>query len=441
MKQEPHVTVIDKPCGTGKTNAMIAGFKHGQRYLVVTPLLSEVERIIKQSEVPFVTPSDEHHRGKKGSIYDQVEAGFNIVTTHSLFTDLAEMCANGWFDEYEIIIDEVLDCVSEAVFKESDGKKKMSVDSFYRVFVEEGEWASVGGDGKVSPTTKWKAEHATATPALASGSDIYSMAKAGCLYIVDHSFFLWSLPPQLLKAGRSVTVLTYLGEGSLLLPYLRKAEIAYRHVVDSAADLAFRIKAKELIEVLTIGSLEDFGWSFTKQTSSAGALEGSKKITKRERDEKITEALKRLRTKTLRNVPSAEIIVTCAKSNWYLDGRSDGNNVKAGPYAKRSTLFGSDVWLPTVTRGTNKYAHRSHAIYLHDMYPNPYVLRWLGLPKGMEDSFAITELVQWLYRTRVRRRQPIKVYIPSHRMRRLLRSWLNAEDLFGVDGLAAKEAA
>ena len=40
------VTIRDYPCGSGKTTSMIEGFQSDRKYLVITPLKTEVARII-----------------------------------------------------------------------------------------------------------------------------------------------------------------------------------------------------------------------------------------------------------------------------------------------------------------------------------------------------------------------------------------------------------
>ena len=121
-------------------------------------------------------------------------------------------------------------------------------------------------------------------------------------------------------------------------------------------------------------------------------------------------------------------MITCAKNNWYHKGISD--NGKPGGFAKNSRMQKAR-WVANTTRGTNDYIDFRTAIYLWDQYMNPYISRWLGLEKDRKanDRYAVTELVQWLYRTAVRKGEPVTLYMPSIRMRRLLSSWLNAEDL------------
>ncbi len=44
---QPEITIHDYPCGSGKTTAMIESFKEDRKYLVILPLLSEVDRIFE----------------------------------------------------------------------------------------------------------------------------------------------------------------------------------------------------------------------------------------------------------------------------------------------------------------------------------------------------------------------------------------------------------
>ena len=42
-----------------------------------------------------------------------------------------------------------------------------------------------------------------------------------------------------------------------------------------------------------------------------------------------------------------------------------------------------------------------------------------------EDTWALSELIQWIFRSAIRENNEINVYIPSERMRNLLIEWLN----------------
>ena len=100
------VTIIDQPCGSGKTYRMLKSFQRELKYLVVVPLLSEVQRIIKDASVEFKEPLDELGL-KSENLEELLLLGLNVVTTHKLYTDVAHMARKGLLSDYHIIIEEV----------------------------------------------------------------------------------------------------------------------------------------------------------------------------------------------------------------------------------------------------------------------------------------------------------------------------------------------
>ncbi len=44
-----------------------------------------------------------------------------------------------------------------------------------------------------------------------------------------------------------------------------------------------------------------------------------------------------------------------------------------------------------------------------------------------QDEYSLSEMIQFIWRSRIRNNQPIKLYIPSSRMRNLLIRWLDDE--------------
>ena len=150
---------------------------------------------------------------------------------------------------------------------------------------------------------------------------------------------------------------------------------------------------------------------------------------------------------------------------------ADSNPAKQRPitsyWSKNSKLFGhpakgkDDVWttsgvqwIANTTRGTNNYSECSHAIYLYDQHPNPQVENFLNRESTLSvadngasfsEHYALTELVQWLFRFQIRKggfgitidgevgcrgkRLPTTVYVPSVRMRNLLVNWLETGEV------------
>ena len=53
----------------------------------------------------------------------------------------------------------------------------------------------------------------------------------------------------------------------------------------------------------------------------------------------------------------------------------------------------------------------------------------MSVNQEFEDKFALSELVQFVYRSAIRNGKPIDVYIPSKRMRDLFLEWLKKPNI------------
>ena len=85
-------------------------------------------------------------------------------------------------------------------------------------------------------------------------------------------------------------------------------------------------------------------------------------------------------------------------------------------------------WIATQTRATNDYAHKTHLCHLFNRYPNRSVKAYLqdyGYDVN-DDVFALSELVQWVWRSAIRNNEPIVLCIASSRMKKLFIEWLDS---------------
>jgi len=85
------IEIIDYPCVSCKTTKMIENFKEDQKYLVILPLLSEVDRVIEASkDIEFVQPHaiDNEQGTKISNLEAQLLLGNNIATTNEMYERL-----------------------------------------------------------------------------------------------------------------------------------------------------------------------------------------------------------------------------------------------------------------------------------------------------------------------------------------------------------------
>lgn len=397
------ITFIDRPCGFGKTTKMLNGLKDDELYLIVVPTLDEVDRCLEQKpkNVRLITPSQEH--GSKSKELEQlIKAKESVVCTHSLYHLNSDFYKEGHLDDYNIIIDEVLDVVSNI-----NGPSSKSWEQFY---IGKG-YATVDEKGQVRTTTHWEEHHALISDTLSN--EIYDRANSGQLFVHNDKFFVWGVSPYLLNSGKTCTVMSFRVEGSLMQLYLDRIGIPYEILKYQGEEQAMRESFRELATVthVDLGAGMSYSAQLKSQKNGGQAVNSALRKIK-ERDKSINKDTK--------------VLITCAKGLWYDTGWSDDNEKRkaTGVWAKGSRLAEQAVWIANTTRGTNDYKEIGHAIYLYDQYLNPAVKQWLGATNQQQDQYALSELLQWLYRTRLREGQTCTVYMGSNRMKSLLDKWM-----------------
>jgi hypothetical protein len=97
---------------------------------------------------------------------------------------------------------------------------------------------------------------------------------------------------------------------------------------------------------------------------------------------------------------------------------------------KRKQLKGKGYakgFIPCNAKATNDHIEKRSLAYLCNRFYQPRTKQFLE-ERGFDvhnDLFALSEMLQWLWRSQIRRGDPIHVFIPSSRMRRLLELWLD----------------
>ena len=78
------------------------------------------------------------------------------------------------------------------------------------------------------------------------------------------------------------------------------------------------------------------------------------------------------------------------------------------------------------SRATNKYRDRASVVYPVNRYLNPFVKNFFTSNHIAidEEGFALSEMLQFIWRSAIRDGHEIWIYIPSIRMRRLLKEWI-----------------
>jgi hypothetical protein len=237
---------------------------------------------------------------------------------------------------------------------------------------------------------------------------------------------LWQFPVEMLARFSAVYVFTHLFAGSDMAAYLRlhgvKVKMATIGRDGSLVDYDEGIererleKVKPLIHVVDDKGLNDIGTRPNKKAQHPLSVSWFRDDLKKYSGRKVAQ-LQRC-TSTFFRYHSGE-----AKSNeclWstYKDFKG---RVKGMGYARS--------FAPCNARSTNQYRDRRALAYLTNLFHHPFIRAYFedaGVTVNA-DMYALLTLTQWLWRSQIRDRKPITVYLPSERMRTIFLNWLEGK--------------
>jgi len=396
--QNKTVSICDQIMGSGKTHNAIEKMKKSKKsFIYVTPFLTEVERIldnVPNTCDPKVTYSYDNKSEeyvthyKRDNLLRMANQGLNLVTTHSLFTKLHKNDYK-YFEKYDLILDEVLTPVKVLGMKLDD--IKIAFNEGLLVLNEKTNEVSFTGDD-------YKGKFY---------SDLKQYCDTANVIFVNDRILAWAFPPEIFTSFNSVTVLTYLFEGSLLSNYFEYYNISYSVVKKSEEEEAY-IKAN-INKLLSIyeGSCNIMG-----ESPTAFSVNWMKK--------RNSQQFKRIKN-TVANLVERKFKTTSANTG-FTTFKEFESKLKGKGYSKG--------FIPVNERATNKYSNKETMIYLANRYQNPNVIDFFryGSVTFDEDSWALSELLQWIWRGAIRQNKPMHLFIPCKRMRTLLYNWLEDYD-------------
>ncbi|MCO5108432.1 MAG: hypothetical protein M9907_15335 [Burkholderiaceae bacterium] len=438
----PKVTVVDALMGSGKTTLVIRKmteiavsfenlFEDGaHRFIYITPFLEEVERVKKAlNEDPEIAGSGAGRNvvfdpvpegGRKLSGLNRLLAeGQNIVATHALFKHVDEATGEALENyRYTLFVDEVAEWVERYEISTQDlrmlfdsGRLKVNRETKRVDWVDPPE----GYRGKFDSLRSLCLQGKIVASRFAPNEDIPVL-------------LLWQMPTEFLAHFERVYIFTHLFEGSDMSAYLRlhgveveKASIGQDGTMvpyDPAIEAERVERIKHLVEIEEDPALNAVG----RKTGRSNPL--SKGWFDADR----------------RNGEIGATKLARATRNFFVHrcGTPSGSNLWSTFNKFRKALQGSGYarsFLACNARATNDYRDRVSLAYLVNLYRHPFIRGHFedhGVATS-DDFYALGTLTQWIWRSAIRDGKPIKVFIPSERMRGLLRDWLEGR-LPDLDG-------
>lgn len=406
------VEVLDSIMGSGKTTAMLQWMtkNYTERYIYISPLLSEVEERLVDTipELSFIAPDNECST-KSEDLLKLLKEGRNIGATHNLFRRMTKEHLK-WVKDwgYIVVVDEELEMI-------------MPYTEYSR-----GDLMWLGEKGTISIGEKqelvWKDD---SMPDDTKYQRLRNMCDLGMLYVSkrDWSMVTIQLPTELITSAKRVIVLTYMFEGSIFDKFLEMKGIAKTRFTEVDGQVLHVSKSDIKRLVSMIGDKQVLPYD---DGTKAGLLSSSW-YTKSTSDLSTVSVL-------IRNIcrgedAKAEDVMWTAKGSYSYGSETKGKRlVKPKGYLKYKT-DGAELpcWVACNAKATNKYQNKSVLVHCYNRYPHTVLRAFMadvGYPID-DDRFAIAEMLQWIWRSRIRKGEEIKLAILSKRMRELFLKWLN----------------
>ncbi len=398
------IHVVDLIMGGGKSTYCfdIMDKTEDSKYIYITPYLDEIKRLIgdNNNRTHFYTQHgfrEPMHlgEGKLEGLHELLIKNSNISTTHSLFkmstTETIDLIASG---AYTLMLDESLDVVDMFDISLQDYEMLMNnnlIEVNDKGFVT---WINDEYDGKFDSLKN-----------LCKNGSVVQVKKT-----TKVQFLAWNFSSDSFNAFKEVYIFTYLFEGSLMKCYFDMHNVEYeKYTIEDNKLISYenktpynKNKLRELINIYD-GNLNLIG-----EKEYALSLNWFKKYPD------LKTRLKSNVYNYFRNVTNAK-----AKTIIWTTFKSAKASLSGSGFSKR--------FIACNTRATNEYKDCFNLAYCCNRYISPDYINYFQTHGVIvdEDLFALSELLQWVWRSAIREGKQINIYIPSQRMRNILIDWLN----------------
>lgn len=398
------IKVCDAICGAGKTQSciqMMNSSSTDKHFIFITPYLDEVDRIKSScKDKEFTSPERSRENGytKLNDLNNLLRAQKNIASTHALFAcytdETKRLIKEG---NYILVLDEVIDLFQPV---ELDGG---DINLLLRNNIATKENGNiVWGDDEYKGVLF---------------SEIMQMSQSKNLIDYDGSFYFWSIPIDIFNCFTDAYVLTYLFEYQLLKYYFNIYQLSYeligtkkvggKYMFCPLDEMNRSIDLRDKIHILDNSKYNAVG-----DKNFSLSMSWHDRELKCRNSENISTLKNNLYNYFRKSRLGAKDII------WTTFNKSR-NALKGKGYTKGFVTFNK--------RATNEFASRHYLAYCVNVFLQPWVKNFFaqhGVEGVSQDMYALSVLIQWIFRSAIRRGEEIYIYIPSRRMRYLLEEWL-----------------
>ncbi|WP_189318659.1 hypothetical protein [Bacillus atrophaeus] len=401
------IKIVDSIMGSGKTSAAINKMNNANKdenFIFITPYLNEVERIkksikTKQFYEPKVKKKGDKTQYKFESFHELLSQNKNIVATHNLFKnandETKELILAG---NYTLILDEVMEVVEQLQVKKHDLTTLFDSNLIY---VENG-------------LVKWNKEKKDYETRY---DDIRDMALNNNLMYFKDNILIWNFPADVFQLFKEVYILTYMFDAQIQKYYYDVNNIKYQKYISACIDGQYRFTDHNTIYERSFKEeLRNRINIYEGNLNTIGQLEYS--LSSNWYKNKSPYTIKKVKNNVFNYFNN--IAKSSSDEAMWTTYSEHKNRIKGNGYTKG--------FVSCNARATNEFKHKKHLAYTINRYTNTVLYNYFKEKYSItidQEAFALSELVQWIWRAAIRDGEEITLYIPSLRMRKLLMNWLD----------------
>ena len=395
------INVVDGIMSVGKSSFAIDMINkdNDNTYLYITPFLPECDRVVTQCSSKKFTQPNGKFGSKTKHFKEMLKKNKNIVSTHSLFKGVDDETRDILqSSNYILILDEVLDVVEKVNISSKD------LENILSKYVEVNEKCEM-----VWTDRKYRGKY----------DEYKNLCDEGCLMLINNTVVMWSFPAEIFKYFKEVYILTYLFDFQVQKYYFDFYDIEYNYkTIDrneegyfltekgcSNYEIEKKKQAKELIEIYQ---------------GKSNVIGNNKYDLSKSWYDKATDKQKKDLSNNLFNY-FKNTTKTKSKQNGWTTFKNYIGDISRKGY--------TNGFIPVNCRATNEHQDKCSLAYPVNRFIDPYFKHMFELKNidVNEDGWALSEMLQWIWRGSIRKNEPMKLYIPSYRMRNLFERWLNNE--------------
>jgi hypothetical protein len=409
------IRVIDEPCGYGKTSRVIEELKIARDtpypndpVIIVVPVLSEIARFQDQLGKDWLQePLEVDGANKTDALISLLMNKSNIITTHSLYQGIRRF--ENLLDPYHVIVDEAPTAVRQLPVHFGPGLFKNLLH--HKQYITIDPVTSL-----IRPTSQWVVDKRD----YEFGDDLHikkfmDEVDFNDVYFVDGIYCVMPIPDAFFTKPKTLTILTFLFEGTQLHHWLLKRGFSFQHLWDPSELAQFKAEMSQNIYLrLTTAPVKA---GFENMNDKNGNLR--KKVGNWAKNQ----------MKVLRRIDSTlnvdRVLVASHKDAWHGQELNKQAKVSNSTCLKKTSGLGAAQYTSLITRGTNKFKELDVLFLLGKVNLHPSLAKFLGMTsKQAKDRHTLTELVQLIYRTAIRDRCPIYLLTPDPDNIRILKDFV-----------------